>query len=324
MDLLGYLWPIYDLIIGKVPSNEDLAMEELCQRFPLIAQKILNHVDNETLINFKEAGRNNDDFLRKERFYWIRIIQRYNCLFGKLHDVWKKVVRKTPIEIIKELAVALHKFPKRVCRGIENEKLSADKQISPLEFVQKMEKHWHPLFISGACGSVNLCNHIIQKAGVTDPILDPHKRCEEITPLVFAAIVGDVDVFEFLIEKAEDKNPILRKDRKWTLLHNLAAKGNLEMCRVMVKKVDDKCPQDFSGQTPYYIAASYLKDKSPKDPAFWSLASSSGHLEVCRLFLETCFEDGVRTPFQLAAWNGHLSVVNERQNIPLREEYEEI
>ena len=67
-----------------------------------------------------------------------------------------------------------------------------------------------------------------------------------------------------------------------------------------------------------------VKDKSPKDSEFWSLPSSSGHLEVCKLFLEACFEDGVKTPFQLAAWNGHLSVINERQNIPLREEYQEI
>ena len=84
MDLLDYLWPIYDLIMGKITSNEDLALEELCQRFPLIAQKIMKHVDNKTLINFKEAGRNTNDFLENERFYWIRIIQRYNCLFGEL------------------------------------------------------------------------------------------------------------------------------------------------------------------------------------------------------------------------------------------------
>ena len=78
-------------------------MDELCQRFSLMVQKIMNHVDNETLINFKEAGRNNATFLEKERFYWIRIVQRYNCLYGELQEVWRKVVRKTPVEIIKEL-----------------------------------------------------------------------------------------------------------------------------------------------------------------------------------------------------------------------------
>ena len=77
----------------------------------------------------------------------------------------------------------------------------------------------------------------------------------------------------------------------------------------------DKNSKDQSGQTPCHEA------------------SSNGHLEVCRLFMECvtthlpkqlCLkmdvEDGVRTPFQLAAWNGHLRVFNER----LREEYEEI
>ena len=99
-------------------------MEELCQRFPLIAQKILNHVDNETLTNFKEIGRNIDDFLGKERFFWLRIIQRYNCLIGELREVWNEVVRKTPVEIIKEFAFAVHQFPQTMFRELENDSLS--------------------------------------------------------------------------------------------------------------------------------------------------------------------------------------------------------
>ena len=43
-------------------------MEVLCQRFPLVAQKIMNHVNNETLINFKGAGRYDAEFLEKEKF----------------------------------------------------------------------------------------------------------------------------------------------------------------------------------------------------------------------------------------------------------------
>ena len=52
-------------IIWSVPEEACLTMEEVCQRFPLIAQKIWNQVDNETLINFKEAGRTYDAFLEK-------------------------------------------------------------------------------------------------------------------------------------------------------------------------------------------------------------------------------------------------------------------
>ena len=192
-------------------------MEELCQRFPSVAQKIMNDIDNETLINFKEASRNTDDFLDKERFYWIRIIKRYNCLIGNLHDVWKKVVKKTPVEIIKELAVAVNQFPTTiffaVALGRFPQKMfssrkrenvtSSGKLISYLDFVQNIELHWHPLFIGAACGSANICDHIIQKAGETDPRLSDG----QITPLVFAAkIMEDVNVFKFLLGKAEDKN----------------------------------------------------------------------------------------------------------------------
>ena len=65
------------------------------------------------------------------------------------------------------------------------------------------------------------------------------------------------------------------------------------MCRVMVKKVDNKSPQDFNGQTPYDIAASHLMDKNPKDhngQTPCNIASSNGHLEVCKLLMETFLE----------------------------------
>ena len=302
-------------------------MEVLCQRFHLMAQKILNHVDDQTLINFKEAGRINEDFLGQERFYWLRIIQRYNCLIGELQEVWKQVVRKAPVEIIKELAVAVHQFPKLVFRKHKVEILSGE-QISPFDFVHKIEKQWHPLFIGATCGSANLCYHIIQKVGVKNTSLS--SRCGKISPLAFSAYaMSDVNVFKFLLEKAEDKNPTLRRDHNWTLLHDLARKGHLEMCRLMVKAVEDKSPCDVDGSTPYHIAAyfghkevcrllmEYHTDKNPKNhlgntPLHF--ASFNGHLEVCRLLMEMCVnknhvDDSVRTPLHIASFNGREEIV---------------
>ena len=265
------------------------AMEEICQRFPLIAQKILNYVDNETLINFNKAGRNNAAFMEKERFYWIRIIKRYNCLIGELQEVWKKVVKKTPVEIIKELAVAVHQFPQILKRHLhknetggacnETECFCSGTLLSPLDFTQRFEKQWHPLFIGATSGSTNLCNHIIEKAGdVRDPwLLNIGHGLAKVTPIVFPAdIMEDVNVFEFLHEKADDKNPILLSDTNWTLLHDLAAKGHFKMCVSMIKKVKDLSPRDIRGYTPYHIAAlngqvkvchllmDYLTDHDPK------------------------------------------------------------
>ena len=312
-------------------------MEKVCQRFALITKKILNNVDNESLINFKQAGRNNVAFLEKERFYWIRIIQCYNCLIGEFQEVWKKVVSKTPIEIIKELAVAVHQFSPILSKELHNEtecscNETREIRLSSLDFVKTVEKQWHPLFIAATSGSVYLCNHIIQKAGVVkDPLLlNPNFWFGKITPIVFASdIIEDVNVFEFLLEKAEDKNPLIATHINWTLLHSLAEKGKFEMCRLIVEKIKDLNPQDIYGHTPYHIAAlhghvevcrvlmEYLTDKNTTDnngKTPFCIAASYGHLEVCRLFMETCVDknhvdDDLRIPLHMATWNGHVEVV---------------
>ena len=118
-------------------------MEELCQWFPLVAQRILNNVDDLALISFKEAGRNNAEFLGKGRFYWTRIIKRYNCLIGDLQEVGK-----TSVEIIKELAVAVHQFPLAMSRKCRNVYIAL---LTPVDFVQKVGKEWHPLFAGATC-----------------------------------------------------------------------------------------------------------------------------------------------------------------------------
>jgi hypothetical protein len=263
-------------------------MEILCQRFPLMAQKVMSYVDYNTLINFKEDDRNNVEFLRKERFYWIRIIQRYSCLFGELQEVWNKVVSRTPIEIIEELAVAVHKLPQTMLRQHK----VYGYPMTLLEFVKKREKHWHPLVISAACGSVDLCDHIIQKVGVKN--LSLSKRCGKNTPLAVAAeYMRDMSVFKFLLEKAEDKNPILVKRTNWTLLHELASDGHLRMCALMMEQVDDKSPQDVYGSAPFCMAVSYgrvevcrllmkyLIDKNPLDRGLLNAATSLGQLDKC-------------------------------------------
>ena len=141
-------------------------MENFCLRFPSLGKKVLNLVEDETLVNFKEASRKNNFFLENERFYWIRIINRYNCLIGELREVWREVVSRTPTELIKELAVSVFQFPQIMKMRYQNETLS------PLEFIQKIGICWHPLIIVMTCGCTpDLCNHVVQRTGFNRPHL---------------------------------------------------------------------------------------------------------------------------------------------------------
>ena len=109
----------------------------------------------ETLINFKEGGRNNAAFLGKERFYWIRIIQRYNCLTRIHQDDWKRVISNTPVETIKELAFAVHQFQMQcACWGACTRKKRCRKPLTtlltPFNFFSKIRKTMAP-FVYWCC-----------------------------------------------------------------------------------------------------------------------------------------------------------------------------
>ena len=218
----------------------------MCQRFPSVAQKVLNHVDNKTLNNFKEAGRNNAGFLGKERFYWIRIIKRYNCLIGELQEVWNKVVSKTPVETIKELAVAVDQFQMQCACDTYGDHVKKCLP-TPLNFIQKLEKQWHPLFIGAACGTVNLCNHIIQKTGVIEPWLKSGE-----TPLHLAAMNGNLEVVRFFMAN------FVNSERQMTVLYGAVFGRNLDMCKLLIEEYKaDVNLTDINGRTPLHIA-SYL------------------------------------------------------------------
>ena len=73
-------------------------MENLHNRFPTLISKILENVDAESLVTFKSTNRQMHGFIVEERFYWIRIIKKYN-------EDWEQIINKTPIEALKELAV---------------------------------------------------------------------------------------------------------------------------------------------------------------------------------------------------------------------------
>ena len=45
-----------------------------------------------------------------ERLLWVEIIQKYVGNIEEFPDTWEILVDKTPIEVVKDLALAVHQF----------------------------------------------------------------------------------------------------------------------------------------------------------------------------------------------------------------------
>ena len=165
-------------------------IEIMSQRFPLVIKNVMNYVDDNSLVTFKKAGRNNNHYLLFSRFYWIRIILRNNQLFGKFQEDWRKVVNQTPLGIVRELALALHEFKLFIKIRCGNDTLA------PIKLVLKISREWHPIFIGAASGSENLCMHVMEKTGGKN-------RWMKFTglPLHDAASTSDLDVVRLVMAR---------------------------------------------------------------------------------------------------------------------------
>ena len=78
-------------------------MENILERFPVVAKEIFNNLDNQSLTKCKEASKEISQFFDQERFFWIRIIRNYRDNFDTFQESWKQVIAKTSVENVKQL-----------------------------------------------------------------------------------------------------------------------------------------------------------------------------------------------------------------------------
>ena len=134
-------------ILGsRTKPNFQPSMDMLCKRFPLVKKRILNNLDDQSLTRSKEANREIAEFLDNGRFYWIRIIKKYAGNFEGFEESWKEVIPRTPLDIVKQLALAVEEFFKSY----------SFKQVAPLHIVAEK-------------GTLQLCQYIITKAKYKNP-----------------------------------------------------------------------------------------------------------------------------------------------------------
>ena len=122
--------------------------EQIVLRFPYLSKKICSVVEEKSLINFTSAGRETIE-IQKSRFFWLRKIQKQLGNSGNISKDWQQVVRRCPVEIVKEISNMIGMFSN-----------------SSAQFcIEKCS----PMHIAAACGSLMLCEHIIGRIEDKNP-----------------------------------------------------------------------------------------------------------------------------------------------------------
>ena len=296
-------------------------MENICLRFPQIAVKVLKNVDNQTLINFKLAGRMSPNFINGEKFYWYQILKRYWQIedsqahgwqmVGSFSEYWRKIMKQTPLAVVKKVAMA----------SIQKSR----------KFRYNKIRDWSPFHLAAAFGNLELYKWIEEKCRELPLIECSSNIVHMYTPIHLSADHGNLEVIKYLLKKSVNKNP--GNNGGVTPLHLAARNGQFDMCIMLIANISgEKNPRDSNGRTPLHEAAyqGYLDicklliynttNKNPRDDSGTTpldLAYPVGHSYICKLIIENVdnFDPNLRhismervSLLSSAAINGNLVV----------------
>ena len=175
-------------------------MENYIRRLPFVGAMIFYNLDDQILAKSKEISREISKFIKNERFYWIRIIQKYN-------EKWRAVINKVAIEDLKELAT-------------ESEKSYWIKIIEGF-----IEEYYGEQEAWGEVIDNIPINVIKQLATALEQFFDVNQWKFGFGPLEIALEFGNLELCEYVISKTTNKNPA--DDNGYTPLHQAAIDGHL-------------------------------------------------------------------------------------------------
>ena len=84
-------------------------MEDLCQKFPHLAEGIFNSLDNQSFVNCLIASKSLVSSVEQEKFFQIRKITENIEKFHTLGEAWKSIFKKANTEILSDLVLAVRK-----------------------------------------------------------------------------------------------------------------------------------------------------------------------------------------------------------------------
>ena len=269
-------------------------MEEIISRFPHLAEKIFEELDNYNFIQCKVIGPSWKNFIEESKFSYIRLIKTVtNCSKKEVAKTFPKANLEETIRLASDVT------------KVYNELLKVNVDHPSLTLFDCAAK----------CGYLSVCQLMINSRNTLGS-----------TPLDLAAENGHLSVCELLVGKVESTN-------RQKALASAIRNGHSAICHLIIESIVDKRNiniGDKCDRTPLHFAAEHnllsvcqklmeiVNESDPEDDDFntpFHLAARSGHLDICGLFIGKIDDvnavngDG-QTPFHLAASNGHLEVCN--------------
>ena len=325
--------------IQEGPIPEKIAMlENIFERFPVLLEKILSNLDDKNLVKIKVVSRKIYSLVQKERLLWIRNIKKFisaehalgiwicGCTYFpksvnyKISEKWQQVINKTPVQFVKELAIAVTKVHEKYKNYTDyNENVINMNELTPLHMIaefndsnldlykfilekigseRSQEKNgWSPLHIAVMNNNLELTKLIIKSNG--NNIENQYQKDKHgYTPLHFAVQNRNVELCNIFLANTGDNSPGYVG---WTPFHFAADLGNMEICKLFVEKFLIKNPADDNGNTPLHNAASEgnfalfmliarsifeINPKTRNGSTPLHIAANEGHYNICQAIIE--------------------------------------
>ena len=268
-------------------------MDNMILRIPYIAQLIFEEVDDKTLVNCKTVSEIWVSFIGMKKIEWHRIILKYAGNMTEFADLWKLLLCRTPVKILKEIALTVGEFF----------------SVNP----KRKDFQWSPFVIAADRGHQELCQYILNKSHQIDLA-----QLDQTKALAFATVGDHLEVCKFIIANLTDKVP--RKEMFMiNPLYCAARYGNLELYKLLAENTSDKNPKCKFGWTPLHEAAGggYINWDLILNPLDYDgmlpidITAKDGHMEICKFLIMNIADKNPgsmngNSPLHVAAWCGQL------------------
>ena len=203
-------------------------LEEMFWRFPHIGDQILEELNNESFLRFRELTRWWRNFIDGQKMVYIRKLLKE---IGFSTALMQKTLLKETLEKLKEFSEIADRQTDLVYRGLLYTLIPMDES----DCYQSL--------------SFNLCKLIIYNSEDKNPI----DEATDFSVLEIAAFFNKVVVYQLIMDRNNNKNPS-RGFMKKTPLHLAASTGNFEVCQLILQNIQDVNPKAYFGETPLEMA----------------------------------------------------------------------